>query len=108
MDKLKLIEAILETKCSDNSTTSNLPFKIGEAWFFRTVTHHHTGRIRAIYGKFLVLDDCAWIADDGRFNEALAKGTLKEVEPMPNGSVINTDSIIDASPWGFLLPKEVL
>ena len=29
--------------------------------------------------------DVAWIADDGRFNEAIAKGTLGEVEPYPDG-----------------------
>lgn len=104
MDKLKLIEAILGAQCGEASTSS-LPFKIGDAWFFRTVTHHQTGRIRAIHGKFLVLDDCAWIADDGRFADALSKGAVKEVEPMPDGSVINTDSLIDASPWPHALPK---
>lgn len=103
MDKMKLIEAIITGDCG-TPASSPLPFKVGEQWFFRTVTHHQTGRIRSIHGKFLVLDDCAWIADSGRFADALKNGTLNEVEPMPNGSVVNTDSLIDASPWSGALP----
>jgi hypothetical protein len=104
MDKLKLIEAILGAQCL-GSSESELPFKVGQAYFFRTVTHHHTGRVRSIHGKFLVLDDAAWIADDGRFSDALKTGTLNEVEPMPEGSGINVDSLIDFAPWNHPLPK---
>lgn len=77
-----------------------LPFKIGKSYFFRTVTYHLTGRVTSIVGKFLVLEDAAWIADSGRFNEFI-KGTPSsnlEVEPFFNHEVyLNIDSITDAT-----------
>ncbi len=77
-----------------------LPFKIGKSYFFRTVTYHLTGMVTAIVGKFLVLEDAAWIADSGRFNEFI-KGTPNEsleVEPFYDHEVyLNVDSITDAT-----------
>lgn len=83
------------------------PWQVGSNYFIRTVTHHFTGRLEAVYPKELVLSNCAWIADDGRFHTALATGVLSEVEPMPPGNVIiGRGSIIDASIWNHKLPRE--
>jgi len=77
-----------------------IPFKIGVSYFFRTVTYHLTGRVKEVIGKFLVLEDAAWIADSGRFNEFI-KGTPSstlEVEPFYDHDVyLNIDSIVDAT-----------
>lgn len=110
MDKLKLIEAILEANCEKSNVGEcvSYPWKVGECWFFRTVTHHQVGRIRAIYGKFVVLDDVSWVADDGPFFRCLSEGTVAESEQMPNGSVVNTDALSDAAPWNHPLPKGVI
>jgi hypothetical protein len=44
-----------------------------------------------------VLEDAAWIADTGRFSDALKSAKFNEVEPFPNGRVIiGRGSIIDA------------
>ena len=72
-----------------------MPFKIGESIFIRTVTMNMTGRIKAITGKFITLEDAAWIADSGRFHDALAKGTLSEVEPIPGDMRVNSDTFVD-------------
>lgn len=80
------------------------PFEVGAKWFFRTVTHYLTGEIVAIYGDFLVLDTAAWIADTGRFADALRKHEFNEVEPMGDGVVLNATTIIDAKPWAGQLP----
>jgi hypothetical protein len=80
--------------------------KMGEAVFIRGVTHHYTGRIVAITDCDIVLEDAAWIADDGRFYNALKDGVLNEVEPYPFGCILNRDAILDVSPWKHLLPKE--
>ena len=84
------------------------PFEIGSAYFIRTVTFHLTGRVRAVVGGFLVLDDAAWIADSGRYADALKKGAsaLSEVEPLPDGTFVALSAITDASPWVHTLPKE--
>lgn len=45
----------------------------------------------------LVLEDAAWIADTGRFADALKKAEFSEVEPFPDGKVIvGRGAVIDA------------
>lgn len=106
--KERLIEKILEMAVSDNGelkTSSEHPFKCGDSYFIRTVTYHFVGTIKEIVGKWIVLKDASWVADSGRFNEALEKGTLSEVEYMDK-AIINMDTITDATPWGNKIPKE--
>jgi hypothetical protein len=74
------------------------PFTIGANYFIRTVTHHHTGRLVAVGDKELVLENAAWIADDGRLTDALKSGTFNEVEMFPIDAkvIVGRGSIIDA------------
>ena len=75
--------------------------------FIRTVTHHYTGKALCIKDGFLMLKDCAWIADDGRFSTALSNGVFEEVEPFPDGLVfISLGSILDVSEWMHELPRK--
>ena len=75
--------------------------------FIRTVTHHYTGKALCIKDGFLMLKDCSWIADDGRFSTALSKGVFEEVEPFPDGNVfISLGSILDVSEWMHELPRK--
>jgi hypothetical protein len=72
------------------------PYPVGKNVFIRTVTHHHTGRLVQVTDQELVLEDAAWIADDGRFEEALKTGVFNEVEMFPRGRVIiGRGAIID-------------
>ena len=80
------------------------PFQIGKSYFIRTVTYHLTGKVKAVCGQFLILEKAAWIADSGRFAEAINKGTLNEVEPVGD-AIVNIDSITDAFPWIHKLPE---
>ena len=75
------------------------PFSVGGNYFIRTVTHHYTGKLVAVYPNELVLVDAAWIADDGRFSQAVKTGSFAEVEPWPDGIevIIGRGSILDAS-----------
>lgn len=79
---------------------------VGEKFFFRTVTYHLTGRVKKVIGSILELEDAAWIADSGRFNEAIKNGTLTEVEPVGR-AFININSVTDFFPWKHKLPTEV-
>ena len=103
MDELKLIKAVLGVDCDSGS---QLPWRVGDKLFIRTVTHHHTGRVKAICGKFIQLTEAAWIADDGRFTQAISDGKLNEVEPVSVDPWINTDTIVDAYEWRHALPRE--
>jgi len=83
-----------------------VPFEIGKDYFMRTVTYHLTGRVIDIVGEFLVLEDAAWIADSGRFNEFIAgkETSSLEVEPFGDKKVfVNMASITDATERKLLL-----
>jgi hypothetical protein len=78
---------------------------VGNAVFVRTVTHYHTGRIVYIDKDVIELEDAAWIADTGRFGEALKTGTLGEVEPFPGVVAIGRGAIVDVTGWPHALPR---
>lgn len=83
-----------QTPCSVKSH----PYNVGANYFIRTVTHHHTGKLVAVYPQELVLENAAWIADDGRLTDALAKCEFSEIEIFPPGKlvIIGRGSVIDA------------
>jgi hypothetical protein len=74
------------------------PFmEIGMEYFIRTVTHYFTGRLIWVGEKEIALEDVAWIADTGRFNQFVKGETVNEVEPFPQGSkvIVGRGAIID-------------
>lgn len=104
---LKQIEKLISQSEEDSISLKqdlDLPFEIGSAYFIRTVTYFATGRVKDIVGQFLVLEEAAWIADTGRFSDAMAKGVMDEVEPIQGEMFVNTNSITDAFPWKHKLP----
>ncbi|WP_299084797.1 hypothetical protein [uncultured Paraglaciecola sp.] len=86
---------------------NKLPFEVGKAYLFRTVTHIEVGRVARIVGKFVELGEASWIADTGRYHDCLKKGVFNEVEPYPLYTGINTDSLINYAPWPHDLPTEL-
>ena len=78
---------------------------VGEKFFFRTVTYHLTGKVKKVMGTILELEDAAWIADSGRFSDALKTGKLNEVEPC-GVAFVNVNSLTDFFPWIHKLPTE--
>lgn len=73
------------------------PYEIGKPYLIRTVSMIDTGRVVEVTAQEIVLEDAAWIADTGRFSDALKSCNFSEVEPFPNGRVIiNRSSVIDA------------
>jgi hypothetical protein len=87
-------------------TSQTHSFQLGESYLIRTVTLYYTGRIHAITDSDLVLRDAAWIADTGRFHDALRTGELSEVEPFTSDVIVSRSGIIDATPWKYQLPRE--
>ena len=78
---------------------------IGKSFFFRTVTYHLVGKVVSTFGKFLQLESASWVADSGRFMDAIKSGKLDEVEPT-GIAFLNLDTVIDFYPWKHDLPKE--
>lgn len=70
---------------------------VGDTYLIRTVTMIDTGVLVSMDDHEIILKDAAWIADTGRFHEALKSCRFAEVEPFPDGLVaIGRGSIIDA------------
>lgn len=84
---------------------NNYQDMVGEKYFFRTVTYHSIGEVKKIVGRFAYLKNASWIADSGRFMDAIKNGTLNEVEPVGE-MFINLDTVVDFFPWKHALPKE--
>lgn len=73
------------------------PWEIGKNYLIRTVTMIDTGVLVAVTEHELVLEEAAWVADTGRFAQAVESASFGEVEPFPAGKVIiGRGSIIDA------------
>ena len=78
---------------------------VGNQFLFRTVTYHCVGKVVRFVGRFAVLKDASWIADTGRFTQAIKDGTLNEVEPVGE-MFVNLDTVVDMFPWRHKLPTE--
>ena len=85
------------------------PWVCGQAYLIRTCTMTLLGRLIGIWPQELALADAAWIADTGRFADAINGGPSKlaEVEPMGRKPIIvGRGSIVDAVVWEHELAKE--
>ena len=78
---------------------------VGTKVFIRTVTHYYTGRVSCVDDFGITLDEAAWVADTGRFADALKSGTLKEVEPFPSSVTVAKGAIVDFCSWDHELPR---
>jgi hypothetical protein len=78
--------------------TAAHPWVIGENYFIRTVTMAQTGKLVAVHAQELVLVDAAWIADTGRFAQAVKNADFAEIEPFPDkvNVIVGRAAIIDA------------
>ena len=102
------IGQIKEITAMLGNQSTHQPFEIGKNYLIRTVTHIDVGTVIEVGSQELVMVDVSWIADTGRYHDALVKGTLNEVEPYPVGQkvIIGRGSIIDATLWVHPLPQE--
>lgn len=76
---------------------SNPPWEVGKIYLIRTVTMIDTGVLVQVTDQELVLEQAAWIADTGRFSDAVKAAQFNEVEPFPDGRVIvGRGAVIDA------------
>lgn len=104
LDELKnALTLVGEPVATAPTVTTNGFLEIGKAYLIRTVTLYQVGRVVAVSGQFVKLEEASWIADTGRFATALKSGEFSEVEPVGE-SYINLGSIIDAFPFEHKLP----
>jgi hypothetical protein len=82
-------------------------FEVGHKLFIRTVTFHMLGEIVAVEGDWVELENASWVADSGRFGEAIKTGKLNEVEYVGK-AYVNLATATDALPWTHELPSASL
>ncbi len=96
-DLCKLIE-ILDGSKTPQPDGVDGPWRVGKKYFIRTVTMHLTGELTEVTRQELVLKDAAWIADSGRFSEAVRDPSkCAEVEPFNRPAIVGRGSIVDAT-----------
>lgn len=98
----RIKEQLTADELVDVSTLDDL---VGKKLFIRTVTYHMVGKVTKRMGAFIQLDDASWVADSGRFSNAIKDGSLDEVEPV-GIAWVNLSSVIDFFPWRHKLPTE--
>jgi hypothetical protein len=97
IDELTIGELKKLVKLINPINEKSHPWEIGEIYLIRTVTMIDTGKLIEVSDQELVLEDAAWIADTGRFSDALKKAEFSEVEPFPDGKIlIGRGSVVDA------------
>ena len=100
---------ISEQVCAEETPIELTSFDdlLGKAVFIRTVTYHYLGKFKKRVGNFMQLEKASWVADSGRFSDFLKSGLQanSEIEPMGT-TLINTEVIIDITPWRHELPTE--
>lgn len=105
VDGVEYVRADTVSKKEFFNEFKGLESLIGSKLFIRTVTYHCTGRVVGIKDGFIQLEDSAWIADSGRFADALETGKVSEVEPTKRMWVA-VGSIVDFFEWKHDLPVE--
>ncbi len=91
-----------------NQQQSKSFMEVGKAYMVRCVTYHYTGRVTRVSADEVELEEAAWIAVSGRWNEFLTTGIPTEVEPYEDPIVLNRAVIVDYTLFPHALPREVL
>ncbi|NIQ20347.1 MAG: hypothetical protein GTN95_09255 [Gammaproteobacteria bacterium] len=101
---LKTLNGLLQ----NNPTNQSHFYDVGKNYIIRTVTNYYIGKLVAVSEKEILLEKAVWVADTGRFTDALLKGKLDEVELFhPDHPVIvGRGALVDAQIWVHEIPKE--
>lgn len=84
-----------------SSISTGQIWELGKQYLIRTVTMTIAGRLKRLEDKELLLSDASWIADTGRFHDALKTGEFDEVEPFISDVIVGRGSIVDACSISF-------
>jgi hypothetical protein len=73
--------------------------KVGAMVFVRTVTLYYVGKVKAIDGMGILLEDAAWVADQGSMSESLLTGKVKDSDYFPDPVFVNSGAVVDITSW---------
>lgn len=105
--KLNDLEGLINLiKSVNNEKSVETFFILNKKYFIRTVTMYIVGELVDINNTEMKFKNASWIADSGRFYNALKDGTFSEIEPFVNDVILSRGCIIDATEWTHDLPTE--
>ena len=98
---------IVEGHPTQQDAAPHQPYELGQDYLIRTVTHIDIGTVVEVGPQEIVLENASWIADTGRYHNAVKDGTLNEVEPYSDGErvILGRGAVIDACRWNHSLPR---
>lgn len=79
--------------------------EVGQTVIIRGIPFYYIGRITYVDDKRLVLENACWLADSGRWSEALQTGDINECEKYPDPVELRTDLCCDITLWKNPLPE---
>jgi hypothetical protein len=100
LGQIKEIQALAASPAQPQSTA----YEVGKCYLIRTATYHVVGRLARITDSDLVLENASWVADSGRFHNALRDGKLNEVESFVRPVIVSRGGLIDGTEWIHPLP----
>jgi hypothetical protein len=106
IDSLTLgqIKEIQALSCGEVKASSGGDFVVGETVLIRTVTMFWVGTVTKAGASFVTLEPAAWVADTGRYHDALTKGALSEIEPAKGPARVAIGAIVDVVSWSHAVP----
>jgi hypothetical protein len=104
---IKQVRELTALFSNQPATAAQHFFEVGKNYIVRTVTMIYTGKLVDVGATELVLVDCSWIPDTGRYMQFVADGLVKECEPFPDGRrvVIGRGGLMDAVVLEKPLPR---
>ncbi len=108
LDNLTLgeIKEISSLLGKQNTSCTKPLTKIGDKVFIRTLTYHYIGEVVEETAEAIILDKTVWVADSGRFTEAIAEGSLNEFEIIGLITPIIKNNMVDIIPWNHDIPTQ--
>lgn len=98
----KLMKLFEQTSNQDESH-----WEIGKNYLVKTVLMIYCGKLKAVTDKEIIMSQSAWIADTGRFHNALRDGieivSNSEIEPFLNDVIIGRGALISATVYNHKL-----
>jgi len=106
IDALKSALALVGDPVQETlSNVSDKDFEVGKNYFVRTVTFYVVGKVTKITNNMVHFEQASWIADTGRFADAIKTGDFNEIEPVGIWFV-SLGAIVDGGPFNHTLPTK--
>lgn len=85
---------------------------VGDGVLLMTDTFYWIGRVKKLGNTAVILEEAAWIADLGRFQNSMANGmsAINEAEPVPGNGVmaVMNEHIRTILPWNHSLIRIII